>query len=881
MSTTNTDIYNMSQVLLDMQKEYFEEQSESTLALGMYGFINAVSSKMLQTSIKVSSELANEVFPTKARLEKNIITHAITNNITDINAVPAKIDILLMLLESDFKKLLSEQNLTSITIDQNCKFYFGEYEYHLDYDMIVSSSILANNESVYTARYNMNATNSISDIDVPYLASPYVVTNGGNTYIFIACSLRQVEINTIYNKLITNDIIDNKTYEFEFDNQLAAFDVDVTESGNTTRLTPVFEGSSTDGIINYCLYTYIDSTTIRVKFDSNSYMPGINAEVNTIVKTTHGSTCNFEYIDSIITTLEDTEKYSYNSMQIAIQPTSKSDGGQDRKTVAELRKILPKEALSRGSLINTTDLNNYFNTLNTVNNRMIFKSKVDNQFERAYYSYILIKDILSNIVPTNTINMYIKNDDFDIITNAENPSLKQYIFKQGCYIGYSNSSGIWKGDFLKNPTAETLANYQFVYTIPFKAVINHEGPIISYYMTTINDTLKTIFSYINDSVPLQFICPTVSWVRDSVDNTDRYILSFDLNQNIDMDMGIISKDPISGNNVCSLKIIAVVYDVNGNAYRYMVGELISNTYGPTFSYKFKFEFITPDIINADNCIRIDNTYLIMGDGSQQYGYLPQNTNIDIYVLNKFKDVSGNVVKYGRDDIDKYVFTGLEDYSVTNKYTIVNGLTFFDNYSEIISTVVTPVTKTDELGSIIEQGFDLNGVPVIKYSYSKVAKNMTNFLNAIKIKKAYIDTALKVIEDQFGIDFKFYNTYGPASVYTLNGSTTINRVNLTLNFDLSLKKTSDDYTKEYIIKYIKDYIENLDNNGDIHFPSLVSEINTKYQNSIYYIEFKGFNGYGTDHQHLFYTDDGLISTVPEFSCINLNDDGTPDINIKIV
>lgn len=882
MATNNTDIYNMSQVLLDIQKEYFEEQSEDTLALGLYGFINAVSSKMLTNSIKIASEMANEVFPTKARLEKSIITHAITNNITDINAVPAKIDILLCLLESDFVNLLAEQNKTAITIDKNCKFFLGEYEYHLDYDMIVSRSLLANNISVYTARYNMSIKNTLSDIEVPYLASPYIVKQNGDTYIFIACHLRQLQIVPEYNKLITNDIIDNKTYEFEFENQLATFDVYVTEGDNIIHLIPLFEGSNTEGIPNYCWYTYMDSSTIRVKFDSLSYMPKINAGIETIIKTTNGAKCNFPFKEDIITILEDTEDYTYSGMQIAISPTSDSADGQDRKSVTELKRILPKEALSRGSIINTTDLNNYFNTLNTQSNRMVFEQKVHNQFERAYYSYILIKDSLSNIVPTNTIDMFIKESDFDLITNADNPDLKQYIFKQGCYIGYKNDgNGNWNGYILKSPTAEVLAQYQFVYTIPFKAVINHSGPFISYYMTIIDDVQKTIFSYINDIVPLQFICPTVNWSRSAINNSDRYTLSFDLKQNIDMNMGIITKDESGTMTDCSLKVVAVIYDEMENPYRYMVGSLESYDDTTTFSYKFKLEFITPDIINEENCIRIDNTYIPMMAESLQYGYFQQNSKVDIYVLNKFKDESGNAVEYGRSNIDNIVLTGLQGYSVTNKYSIVNGLTFFDNYSEIISTVVAPVSIFNEATQLTENGFKLSSVPVIRYTYAQNKRNIINFINDIKIRKAYIDTALEVIENQFGIDFKFYNTYGPAYVYTIDGHTKLDRVNISFNFNLSLKKSSDDYTKEYIIKRIKDYIENLDNAGDIHIPNLISDITKEYANSIYYIEFRGFNSYGTEYQHFYYTDNGNINTIPEFTCINLKDDGTPDINIKVV
>lgn len=887
MATINTDIYNMSQVLLDVQKEYFEEETQDTLALGVYGFINAVCSKMMQTSIKVASEMSNEIFPTKARLEKNIITHAITNNITDINAVPANIEILLCLLESDFNELLTEQNLDQIVIDKNCKFFIGEYEYHLDYDMIVSKNILANNVSVYTARYHMPTRNILSNVEVPYLASPYVVTDNSDTYIFISCHLRQVEQYTLHNKLITNDNIDNKTYEFEFENQLASFDVYVKEAGSTIHLVPIFEGSNTEGVLNYCWYTYIDSTTIRVKFDSASYMPRINAEIETDIKTTQGEKCNFVFKEDIIATIEDTDRYKYNSMQIAIRTISDSKDGQDKKSISELRRIFPKEALSRGSLINMADLNNYFNILNSRTNRMLFIEKIHNQFERTFYSYILIKDTMNNIVPTNTIDIMVKESEFDLIINPNNSDLKQYSFKQNSHVGYrKNTSGEWIGELMKDPTPEELADYEFIYTIPFKATINHSGPLMSYYMTTMDDTYKLIFSYINDNTPLQFICSTVKWTRDIIKDSDKYILTIDLKQNIDVDMNILTEVETEDGTVIesSLKVLAIIYDDADNPYRYMIADLddYSTDDGYVFTYKFKFN--TPDVINEDNCIRIDNTYIPMSEPVEQYGYFQQNIKVDIYVLNKFKDEDGNPELYGIDDLDKYILPSeLEGYSITNKYSVLNGLTFFDNYSGIISTVVTPENIYDEETEEVVPGFKLSGVPVIRYSYAQNSRNIINFINSIKIRKAYIDEALKIIENQFGIDFKFYNTYGPARIYSVtdNRHSKLNKVNISLNFNLSVKKSSDDYTREYILKHIKDYIENLDRSESIHIPNLISDITRTYINSINYIEFRGFNGYTADYQHLYYPNEDTIDTIPEFVCINTLHDGRPDINIKIV
>ena len=78
----------------------------------------------------------------------------------------------------------------------------------------------------------------------------------------------------------------------------------------------------------------------------------------------------------------------------------------DAKSTDELRKLIPKEALSRGSITNTTTLINYFNMINqSNNNRIEIQTKVDNQFDRAYFAYLVLKDKYNNVIPTNTINI--------------------------------------------------------------------------------------------------------------------------------------------------------------------------------------------------------------------------------------------------------------------------------------------------------------------------------------------------------------------------------------------------------------------------------------------------------------------------------------------
>ena len=136
-----------------------------------------------------------------------------------------------------------------------------------------------------------------------------------------------------YNQLISSNIIDNKTFNFEFDDQLADFEIVINENNKTYYLTPVFEGSGIDSKIEYyCSYSYINNNMVRVKFNSESYMPSLNAEITTIIKTTKGSKAIFEFNESLVLNFR-SEIYDYSNINILLTPNTKSSGGSDRKSI--------------------------------------------------------------------------------------------------------------------------------------------------------------------------------------------------------------------------------------------------------------------------------------------------------------------------------------------------------------------------------------------------------------------------------------------------------------------------------------------------------------------------------------------------------------------
>ena len=144
----NTDIYDLVDSVQELEERYIDEESPDTLALGIYGYLADIHATILQNSAITTGELGNELFPARAKFERNVINHAIIQNIENINAVPATISAILGIFEEDFDKYMINDKFI---IDKEIPFAIQDFPYHLEYDVIVNRTVLPNNEYGYSA----------------------------------------------------------------------------------------------------------------------------------------------------------------------------------------------------------------------------------------------------------------------------------------------------------------------------------------------------------------------------------------------------------------------------------------------------------------------------------------------------------------------------------------------------------------------------------------------------------------------------------------------------------------------------------------------------------------------------------------------------------
>lgn len=850
------DIYKISETVNEVQKKYMSDPSSDTLSMGIFGYLNEMFSNVLQNTIIMSAEWGNEAFPIRAKFEKSILTNAVTYNIKDINAIPAKMTVMIGFIERELEEKMERD---TFVLDRDCKFMIGDYEFHLDYDIIITKTDLQDKSKAYAARYDIRRKNPVSDIVNPYLQTPIQLKVSESNFVFITCDIRQVRYETIHKKIISNNILENKTFDFEFENQLACFDILIKEKDKETYLTPIFEGMPIEGNEKYCFYNYIDSNTIRIKFDRDSYEPKINCDVEIYLQSTEGSEGNFTYKEDVITALK-SERINYTNLSVLLRPVTNSMFGIDRKSIKNLKEIIPKEILSRGNITNNKDLENFFNMMD-VNNRLFFFRRRDNQFERLYYAYIIVKDNMDNVIPTNTINLKLNQSDFKETDN-------RYILEPGKVIGYNGEYGFIDNTMTENQILDKEIK-GFVYSTPFLMVVNKYPLSTSYYLDVINRYYNFKYSYINQNSNIQFISNDIKCEKNYLDNIN-YKLSMNLTQNININKDLVI---VNNNGEITYSKIKPVLVINNSGFKYYkFGEVVSFD-RDSYSYGVEFELETDNAINSDNRIKIKDIYP-QGSTNPADIYLPEKIDISVYLYVDSKDIEHNAAPLNETD---NIVPNVGDWILTNRYDTMTKVNLFYNYSHIINSKVK-VSKDEEDGYT----FDITGVPVVRYSYINDIDRCNEFVDYVQFRKIYIDNALNTIENSFSVDLKFFNTYGPSKMFKIgHKKELLDKVNLTFNFQVKLLIGADKYAKDYIVREIKKYVENINEIKSIHMSNLITYLSNKFKSDIEYIEFTGINDYNSLYQYLEKGELELIEDVPEFLNVNLTRDLNPDINITLM
>ena len=259
--------------------------------------------------------------------------------------------------------------------------------------------------------------------------------------------------------------------------------------------------------------------------------------------------------------------------------------------------------------------------------------------------------------------------------------------------------------------------------------------------------------------------------------------------------------------------------------------------------------------------------------------MPGTVEAKLYVLAKLDNEYGRITDEGVNVDD--LIPNLDGYSLSNVYGVYTGIDFFYDYTDIMTSYTTLYQNSE--GKL---EYSINKMPLIRSKYINSDSRYIGFTKILETNRRYISAVLIFLEDSFGVDFKFFNTYGPSKRYMVDDLTLVDRVNLSMRFELKYVMSTDSYILDDISSFIKDYMEDINELNDLHIPNLITAVTNEFREQLVYFKFLGFNKYDSLTQSIYRDtlDDSEFresTTVPEFLNVNITDDEEPDIEYTII
>lgn len=896
MSTRDySSINTMKKFAMDeLAPKYFNMDTTNDLNIGLLGYVTELLGTISEDSFNTITNYMNEMFPNLATIPETLHNYGAMFKLNTIFATAAECDFILLIAEDHILEFATESKTSK-----------GVFEFYLDNDMIIDVEGIPfrpdytikisfkryNGNIVYNAKYEMVEydgiyTNTISNLTDPYIRFKNI--NFENTkYLQLEIKAHQVTKYSINNNVVESTIINLPKYNIEFDNHLANFEVFYKEPNSNifTQLENKMIGTP-PSVKPFCYYKIIEDNKIEISFTSrdNYFQPTYNSEININYYTTLGSSGNFtEYTGNKITVNCSSTKYSYNNSNIAVFaiPLATSKNGSNPMDLEQLRNEVVTRFSTVNSITTENDLQLFFKDFNlTFNSNILFLKKRDDVFERLFSAFILLKNSNNEIYSTNTLNIELKKSDFEIsATNNDT-----YVIKPGKVFKY------------KDGIIDTLIPYEktlfelndnennFLYSNPFLIFISKSPLHTGYYLNTCNSSYKLDHEYINDISLVQFISGILKVERDAVSGSNKYKISIKILPSTALDNPIIAQliDPDTNEIIeekdsgsVSLKLYI---DSSGTKSAYYIDMHLDSWDLLTDTYTYSCELETDDymmINGSTDLFRVFNVYETENNELKQQALIPMiNSIVHIEISYRYLN-----------NPDTPVITNIYN-TETNPITFINPIKLIRSNTKFISNrdgVIGPDgVETGNTFNII-----ISSVPVVNSQLLLNNSLYDELFNDISTQYDYINKSINLLTNNYGIDVKFYNTYGKSKNFKIgdNGERFLDKVNISIKFKVHPVFGVDETEFVRDIKlFIKNYIENINISGTntIYISNLIRQLENNF-NKIEYLKFVGINNYNTDMQSIINTTVDLnsltksdrINYIPEYLTIKLD-----DINIEI-
>ncbi len=834
----------------EVAPKYFDVEEVNDLNVGLLGMTTDIMATMSEDAFNTLSLFVKEAFPAQAQLPETIFTNSSFLDINEIMATPSRLNIaLLVKIDDIINKGEYKGGVITFKLDSNMTIDVEGLNFMADYDIIITAR-KHSNDYIFSAQYDMSEKNSLSNIDIPYLKT-FRVKVDDSDYLSIFTLCRQAFRKTDIENVIDNDIINKSTISITYENDLASFDAYYKEPGSSDYVPlKIVPYGTTPLKTPFCYYKLIDDSTYEISFTviDTYFQPVFNSEIKVITHTTNGSKGIFRaYNGDKVSVALKNEKYDYNGdIVVFAMPTGASVGGKDRLTLEELRYKTVEKWSTSGAYNTESDLQSYFSNYGSDDTHVTFVKKRDDMAYRLFSSFALFKDSSGDFYPTNTLNLDVYRNAFDNIYSEG-----RGIIRAGSIFTYKDESSRDMAVKIDGDVSNFESDKPFMYTCPFVISIQKSPTIVGFYLNSIYKDITPDFKYANMNSFYQFILGKLSINRNAIGGD----MGYDLDVNVipssilnpeDLVIDEETSSPVFLNN---MKVVAGIMNSDGtNCIAYKEMEIKNFSVSDSIT-SFHVKFETNDSITQDERILIEN--VIKDDGTVGAISVPMvETKFEVFILFK-----------GLETGNKLDLPGLEDYRITNTYsTDSTPVDLMKPMSMIRSRAkFMPFKEPNSDGNMADSYYySLDLVPMVDYRSVNNIEKFKEYTTMLHELHEYLQSVADSKTNNFGVDMKFYNTYGRSKNFTVGEeSEQLDKVNTSIHFKIATTIGADPVSLVPRIKaYIKDYIENINTSVDeslgvkgynaVYVSNIMRGIELNFD-QVKYIKFIGINDYSSNVQ----------------------------------
>ena len=865
-----TDNFNIKEYIQDeLIPKNFPDLQISNMNISFHGMISEFLAQIVEDVHATSSLELNEAFITKAVLPSSIYANAAAYDIGYTYATPAKCNFALQLSLTDVienAEYVQSEDLYRYILDKDTTILLGDFQYRLDYDVYIDYFFI-DSKRVFSIYYNMEETNSISNIQNKYIKHQVSTIDWLVLFVELKQFSRKADEEIISDNLITT----NSDIKLTWSSQIAGVDlVYISSQGQRIHMKMKPKHTKAD-VEPFVWYSFSSDNTLILSFNSDTayWSPDFNSKIEYTIYTCEGADANFTSYDSKtgLPVKKTGENYSYNSdtKMVAICYTG-AKGGTDKGTVETVRDDTI-EAMNTVKVLSTdNDFQTWFDKYGKRHGSLAkFFKRRDDPMGRLFSEFVAIQDD-TYIYPTNTLDIRVQQDEFDFVNSDDGGINKEFIIKPGHLWEYDesdpdirnrvkmiigpNGPSMVTDDILPDITDER----KYIFTNPFLIKI-HKDPVTSMSYNYLiahtewpeDEPIKTS-SYYRFQLAQFNITRSLSSETNNLYHIQVVCVPVILDEEIEYVKGIGNEYPLTDND---LRVVLVMRNLTDGDAGYV--EMKPTEIREAGSIVFEMDVPVLDNIGSDGLIEVDtdrapNIKSLVTSG-------PHTGKI---YLNSDQG-SFNFITLMKDDSSAsllYEDPTLAGYTVTNKFR--NNFRDLNLYQPMDMTRYT----VEFSGSNDNYTIDMTLVPMLRYDIPLDDEKMKYFIQAFNDQYDAMKPVLDRMDGNDHIDIKLYNTYGRSNNYYIgpmdgdpvlkNSTILLDNVYVKIKLVISVydRSTYTITTDNVVNKIIQTFNElNTSDENDLHMSELIHNIISDIPN-VRYLRFLGFNEYDANKQSIF-------------------------------